>query len=90
MLRTTLGLLSSMVSGGEEHSDSSLKKVRLSFNTLDAIEKRECSLNDIILKSKINAALSKHEGYWGFREDKQAEITEDVFKAIDKHLNKEQ
>jgi hypothetical protein len=51
-------------------------------------KRRDKVLDPITLKSKINAALSKHEGYWGFREDKQAEITEDVFKAIDKHLNK--
>ena len=38
--------------------------------------------NDILLKSSINTALQKFESYWGYREDKQSEIVESVFKEL--------
>ena len=43
-------------------------------------------LNSTYLKAAINTALGKYESYWGYREDKQGEIVESVFKEI---LNKQ-
>tara|TARA_Y100000758_G_C16050054_1_gene421268 strand:+ start:514 stop:678 length:165 start_codon:yes stop_codon:yes gene_type:complete len=37
---------------------------------------------DIHLKYVINKALGKYESYWGYREDKQSNIVEEVFKEI--------
>jgi hypothetical protein len=39
---------------------------------------------DILVKSAINTALHKFENYWGYREDKQGEIVEAVFKELKK------
>lgn len=38
--------------------------------------------NDILIKSSINTAIKKFESYWGYREDKQSEIVESVFKEL--------
>ncbi len=37
---------------------------------------------DIRLKYVINKALGKYKSYWGYREDKQSNIVEEVFKEI--------
>lgn len=50
-------------------------------------ELTEQDKKDIHLKYIINRAISKYEGFWGYREDKQSDIVEEVFKAIQKDGN---
>jgi hypothetical protein len=37
---------------------------------------------DVRLKYVINNALGKYQSYWGYREDKQSNIVEQIFKEI--------
>ena len=68
-IRRTLGLLSSMVRSGENHSEHSEKALRNSLNGLEQLDLYIVSNSKAELKAKVREEVTKEIRQWLIDED---------------------